>query len=572
MKNWKFWLILIGSLAIFLRSIPWLTHALWGCDFGIYYGLTKMFIDSGNLYPPYDGWGGSYQYFPMLYIIAGGAHWMTGMDAGWLLSKIAPIFGGATVFLLYFIVHSLTGDKKIALLSSALLAVAPIYLYQTSHAAPLTMGHFFMLLSLLFFIKYRKQKSWILDASLYISTLALILSHHLTTYFYLISIIFITFYRNFNSKEWTPKIKRDVVYILFALSSSFFYWSFIATPVYSFMGSGVPLPSWTIMLSCYLLFGLSFIAISLKRKMGIEMKIGEPELKGSVAKGVVASFIGIGIISFIAFIGIPGTNIKANSLLILYALPSIMLVALAASGFKHLSFIKGGEFIKGWLFALLISFIYSVMTWNGVLYPERHLEYLMIPVCVSAAVFIRRASIDLPKKPVFGFFAAILLVNAVSAYPMEDPVDRATESIYEPSINAIEWMEGNATGMVASDHRLCNLLWAEGLNTTRANGWEIERLWMMENWTQCYGEMEKNGSRIEYILMDDVMLERGVMTKLYNIIEMTNKSYEKFSHRPFKLIYRNATLNKDEEEIHWSEVYEVNWSYIELNLESWRFT
>ena len=72
-KNWIFWLIVITGIAIFLRSLPAWTNAAWGCDFGIYYGLTNSFVESGELFNQYSGWGSSYQYFPVLYAITGTA-------------------------------------------------------------------------------------------------------------------------------------------------------------------------------------------------------------------------------------------------------------------------------------------------------------------------------------------------------------------------------------------------------------------------------------------------------------------------------------------------------------------
>jgi len=43
---------------------------------------------------------------------------------------------------------------------------------------------------------------------------------------------------------------------------------------------------------------------------------------------------------------------------------------------------------------------------------------------------------------------------------------------------------------------------------------------------------------------------------------MTNESYDKFSREPFKLLYRNETYNKQGQVLHWAEVYEVDWDYI----------
>ena len=70
LKNWVFWLLIITGIAIILRSIPAWTNAAWGCDFGIYLGLSTKFVESGgHWYNPYSGWGTSYNYFPVLYAI-----------------------------------------------------------------------------------------------------------------------------------------------------------------------------------------------------------------------------------------------------------------------------------------------------------------------------------------------------------------------------------------------------------------------------------------------------------------------------------------------------------------------
>jgi 4-amino-4-deoxy-L-arabinose transferase-like glycosyltransferase len=160
-RNWIFWLIVITGIAVVIRSIPAWTNAAWGCDFGIYYGLTNSLVKTGDLFNPYTGWGSSYQYFPVLYAVTGIGHWITGIDTLTLMSKIAPIFGGLSVLIFYFVVYELIGDRKIAILSSLFLAVLPFHVYQTSHAAPLTMGHFFMMLSLYLFIKYRQDARYL---------------------------------------------------------------------------------------------------------------------------------------------------------------------------------------------------------------------------------------------------------------------------------------------------------------------------------------------------------------------------------------------------------------------------
>jgi len=237
-KHWVFWLILITTLAIVLRSIPAWTNAAWGNDFGIYYGLTNELVESGELYNPYDGWGGSYQYFPVLYAITGFAHWITGIDVLTLMPKIAPIFGGLTVVILYFLVYELVKKRNVALLSAAFLSVASVHVYQTSHAAPLTMGHFFMLLSLYFFVKYTKNLKYALP--LLFSTILLIMSHHLTTYFYLLSLVSIVLLKSVGTD--LKDLRREILYLSACSAMTFLYWIFVATPVfYDFMGRLEPI-------------------------------------------------------------------------------------------------------------------------------------------------------------------------------------------------------------------------------------------------------------------------------------------------------------------------------------------
>jgi len=205
-RTWYFWLLVITSIAILVRSIPAWMNAAWGGDFGIYYGLTSRFVQNQQIFNEYNGWGGMYNYFPVLYIFSALGHWITGANLLWLMPKIAPIFGGLTVFIFYFIVVDVTKRRDLALLSSLFLAVIPFHVYQTSHAAPLTMGHFFMMLSMYLFLKSMNNKKYIVP--LLISTVLLIMSHHLTTYFFLITIFLIVVIKSMRVD--IRKMYRDV--------------------------------------------------------------------------------------------------------------------------------------------------------------------------------------------------------------------------------------------------------------------------------------------------------------------------------------------------------------------------
>ena len=576
-NNWAFWLILITGVAIFIRLLPALLNAAWGCDFGIYYGLTNSFVENKALFNQYDGWGSTYQYFPVLYAITGMAHWATGIEVLSILPKLAPIFGGLTITILYFIVFELMKNRRVALLSAMLLAIATFHVYQTSHAAPLTVGHFFMLLSMYFFIKYIKKKEFIVP--LLASTFLLILSHHLTTYFYIISITFILF-ASIASKRSTKKTNLHILaYVSIVSVLAFGYWAFVAKPVfYSFMQGNMFLPPYQIILLYYVfLYGGSLAFLMKKKYAGDLFSFPQFEIISRKTKIVVFFIILLALSSYATIMGIPGVYIKITPLALFYSLPMLLLVSLSLTGFSDLKKTNGGIFIRGWSIALFLSFLYSLSSAN--FFPDRHLEYLIVPLCIPAAIVvkemlerhkeqdIKKASLRLVqpvlKHPHINVMAAIAVgimcvSNMMVAYPTIDALNSIDERVSQPCINTFEWMEGNVSNVsiVASDHRLSMILWAEGFNITYG---ETNHTWTAENATACFSELKE--LNVTHIVIDDIMRETVINIDIGKYYHMSNESYEKFISEPFELIYRNATVNGIGEELHWVEVYKVNKSY-----------
>jgi len=578
-NNWAFWLILITGTAIFIRLLPALLNAAWGCDFGIYYGLTNSFVENKALFNQYDGWGSTYQYFPVLYAITGIAHWATGIEVLSILPKLAPIFGGLTIAILYFIVFELMKNRRIALLSAAFLAVATFHVYQTSHAAPLTIGHFFMLLSMYFFIRYIKKKEFIVP--LLASTFLLILSHHFTTYFYIISITFILF-ASIASKQSTKKTNLHILaYVSLVSALAFGYWAFVAKPVfYSFMQGNMFLPSYQIILLYYVfLYGGSLAFLTKKKHAEKLFSLPQFGMISRKTKIIVFFITLLALSSYAVIMGVPGIYIEITPLALLYSIPMLLLVSLSLAGFSDLKKTNGGIFIRGWSIALLLSFLYSLVSAN--FFPDRHLEYLIVPLCIPAAIVvkemlegrkkqdIKKASLRLVlpvlKHPHINVMAVIVVgimcvSNIMVAYPTIDALNSIDERVSQPCINTFEWMEGNISNVsvVASDHRLSMILWAEGFDITYG---ETNHTWTAENVTVCFSELRK--LNVTHIVIDDIMRETVINIDVGKYYHMSNESYEKFISEPFELIYRNATVNNIGEELHWVEVYKVNKSYFD---------
>jgi len=565
-------------------------NAAWGGDFGIYYGLTSRFVENQQIFNEYNGWGSMYNYFPVLYIFSAFGHWITGFDLLWVMPKIAPIFGGLTVFIFYFIVYDITKRRDLALLSSLFLAVIPFHVYQTSHAAPLTMGHFFMMLSCYLFLKYMNQKKYLLP--LMISTVFLIMSHHLTTYFFLITIFFVVVIKSIHTD--LRNMYRDVIYVIVASAITFSYWIFIATPVFStFMSNGLSISSYFVILLFYVsLFGCLFGISSMKNKKSKYIYNLKKRLIFNPAYSrkraliyFTAGFVFILCAEIVfLFVNFPVSGIRLKPLSILYSIPMLLFIGFGCLGVEYLKNVKNRWFFQAWLCAILSSFIYSLVTVNTTLFPDRHVEYLTVPASLFAAVgllyffrlrehkvsFSVKKQLSYPSIQVLFVLVVCGLVfsNAVAVYPVYTSLEWMDESIPNETANAINWISDNLKGnntVVATDLRLSKMIWAEGINATFEG---TNDTWMCNTWVGCVADFdaEKGHQKVTFVLIDDVMRDVSVNVRVTQSIYMTNESYLKFSQEPFRLVYRNATVNQDNNEINWAEVYSVNWTFIDQYL------
>jgi hypothetical protein len=565
-------------------------NAAWGGDFGIYYGLTSRFVENQQIFNEYNGWGGMYNYFPILYIFSAFGHWITGVDLLWVMPKIAPIFGGLTVLIFYFIVYDLTKRQDLALLSSLFLAVIPFHVYQTSHAAPLTMGHFFMLLSCYLFMKYMKQKKYLIP--LMISTVFLIMSHHLTTYFFLITIFFIVVIKSIHCD--LRRMYRDIAYVIAASALTFSYWVFIATPVFStFMNKGLTISSYLVILLFYVsLFGLLFGIAALKKNSPAWVHNIKKTFTFNTAQSrkraliyFIAGFVFILSAEIVfLFVNFPLSGIRMKPLSILYSIPMLLFIGFGCLGVEYLKKVKNRWFFQAWLCAILTSFIYSLVTLNTTLFPDRHVEYLTVPACLFAAVGViyffrfREHKVSLSYKKQLSYpsiqvlfvlvVCGLVFSNAVAVYPVYTSLEWMDESIPNETANAISWIKTNLDRndtRVATDLRLSKMMWAEGINATFEG---TNNTWTCDTWLGCVADFDADEShqKVTHVLIDDVMRDISVNVRVTQSVYMTNESYLKFSQEPFTLVYRNVTVNQDNEEIHWAEVYSVNWTFIEQNL------
>ncbi len=284
------------------------------------------------------------------------------------------------------------------------------------------------------------------------------------------------------------------------------------------------------------------------------------------------------------FVNFPVSGIRMKPLSILYSIPMLFFIGFGCLGVEYLKHMKNRWFFQAWLCAILSSFIYSLVTVNTTLFPDRHVEYLTVPACLFAAVgilyFFRsreyKVSLSLKKQLSYPTIQALFVLvvcglvfsNAVAVYPVYTSLEWMDESIPNETANAIDWMNENLdrnNTLVATDLRLSKMIWAEGMNATFEG---TNDTWTSDTWVGCVADFdaEEHHHLVTHVLIDDVMRDISVNVRVMQSVYMTNESFLKFSQEPFTLVYRNATVNQENEEIHWAEVYSVNWTFIEQHL------
>jgi hypothetical protein len=540
-------LISITILGIFLRSIPSIIYPIWGEDFGVYYAVTTAFISSNNLFGSITSlWGNSgYGNFPMFYSIIEFIHFITGTNVHFLLLHITPIIGGLTVPILYFIAKKVTGSNSIALLSAIFLAINPIDIFETSMVGLLVVGHVFLLLSILFFIYTRENRKYFI--LLIISSAALILSHHISTFMYILSIIGIIFWSRFQVKEYIT-FRYEAIYLILFTVSTFLYWIIRSPSMEGFISGALHnYLSWYIILLLFYLFLLVlYLFANYIRNRNID--ITKYFLKIKDFHYFMATTLILIIIALLGvIIGVNGPKISIIS--IIYSLPFILTLGFIGIGIRHLPEYKNAYiFVTGWFGFLIIGLVISFVTLNSVIYPYRYLEYIFEPLSIVAAIgvigvyqyyktearSIRKVKVINTKRtetimartitagmnPTFevynvsinkphytvtelrdskkdariiliSFFAIIIMTSATMSYPIISNAEQieAPQYISTATMNAISWLQINASKNHSIATDFINGIYLESLGFNSSFEYDSV-LWNATNWIPTINELE----------------------------------------------------------------------------------
>ena len=446
--------VLFGSIVV--RLSPLLSYVYWGSDTGEYFSILRNLGRAAHLSTTYYGWGVTYPYFPGMFFVQGAAVGVGDADIATVLNLVIPILGSLAVVPMFLIAIRIQGEELPALFAAAILAGALPHAYTTAHAAPATLGNLLALSGLLLFVRMRYDRR--ATVPLVLVTGALIATHHLSLYFFVLMVVGAIVLRGLakpwggSSGEW-----REVGYAGILIALTFAYWFGYAEKFRDLILPDVNIePWWALLVAFPVLLILLATAVYARTAIGWRYRPSVPGFRHSVATYVAAA-LALAVIGLVAaFASVPGTTFTVPPANLAYFIPLVLLLAFAASGRKFLDFVRDGVAPSAWFLALLGSAVLGIAAAPRVLIPYRHAEYLMVPLAIFAGVGFVRFLDQAPggqRKPfVFALGAVLLVANAAFAIPPPATLAGWREGTGPLAIDPAYWARDHVSGLVATDH------------------------------------------------------------------------------------------------------------------------
>ena len=223
MKKWvMISLIVVFFLAIFMRLYPLGQYEIWGSDTGEYFRITNQLTDDGYVDTEYDGWGFGYPYFPGMFHLSGSISLVSGINNLNSMIFFIPIASAFSVLLIFILAKMLFKNNEAGIIAGAFIAVTMPHVLATSHPMPGSLGDLFLILSLLLFIGSFQNKKFL--PLLVLSSMALIFTHHLSSYFFFIMGLGGLFVAEILRKESHNNAKYLWAFLFFFLSILIVFW------------------------------------------------------------------------------------------------------------------------------------------------------------------------------------------------------------------------------------------------------------------------------------------------------------------------------------------------------------
>lgn len=578
-----FTLISFIIIAIVLRLIKLYEFALWGSDSGEHYYILTRLINTGEIETDYNGWGIAYPYFQGMHLFSAGFGEIGGLSSFQALLFLIPITGALSVILIFCISVRVFRDPRIGLVAAGFIAVVLPHVYSSSHPMPGTLGGFILLLCIFLLLKTYDNFKFIVPLCL--ATLVLVVTHHMTTYFLIISIIAIILMREIlQHPKDNMRTKIELGYLTFLITVTMPYWLFYAVPFLEhILSRGLPFPTWGIIALAYFGIGILWLFIYYRRKFKWQYKPKFYSAKKLIVQVILFQIFGILIIGISTVTGVPGTNMQTDFMAVPLFVPIIVFMSFMAAAPAICEHHKDGLNIVAWMGAILLSLMFAFITSSRELLLYRHLPYIFEPITILAGVGLVKLfdmlvskkdshmiyeekngqligppvnSIHKPTSTIsraswparltaVSFVATLIVICGIFSYPTLGVVsgfeEGTTEDEFDSCLWAREHLGNDAT--VASDHRMSSMIF--GFAEVNSS-WEFTSDTLHgESLSEIEDELRNTkvpaGEKsIDYVLITEA-IKAGVALEQWETAQpMTEAAIEKFDSKPFIKIYDNG--------------------------------
>jgi hypothetical protein len=525
------WLLAAACVLVFLALEPLLSFALFGSDTGEYFFLTATLVSTGHFaaqYPVYQGWGTGYPDFPGMFALAGAVHGALGVDILSSLIYTVPILGALSVFPVFLLFRKLFQHDLVALLGAAFAGVAMPRMYILAHPAPQALGDLLVVAALWLFVESRKDRRWYVPLAL--TSGALIVTHHLSSYFFLLGALGALFLLElWRPGAWSHRFPaRELAFSAAFVLAMLTYWFYYA-PGFLVSSLGLsflaPIPPPAIIGAAVAGVVVLGIVISIRRRRASSPG-GRARFPSD--RSVLTEFVLIGAgtvtgLALLLVLPLPPGNQHITTGELLYFSPYYLPIVLAAGTRRLLGLSRIGSFAIAWLGMLALSVVvgFAIPQIGTVLIPSRTVEFLAIPLALLLAVglgrWIARAQ-DRAGRPalVAGGCVVVLLLaaNAAIIYPPPTDFGGFQEGLTFP--DQALWLWGGiglpSHTAVASDHRLSSMLF--GFDDLAATWSSTPGLFIGTSWATASAELHSspapNQLRVIEAVAVDAAMHSGV--------------------------------------------------------------
>lgn len=566
---WLMGLVLLASLLT--RLHPTIRYAVWGSDSGEYQYLTDRLVETGRIAFAYDGWGLAYPYFPGMFVVSGAVSAVLGVDLFPAVQWTTPVLSSLMAVLVGLLAYRISSDPRVGVLSAAFVATSATVVITTSHAMPGTLGQVLMLgLLALLPDAYRDRGSLVMLAIL---GAALVLTHHLTTYFAIGAIAFASFLREMTQRATDPpRLRVDVALGAGLLVLAAVWWLGVADPFRDeIVGDALPFPP--ILTAFLFLAGLAALPAAVWWKRQRSDWHWTPRYPQFPKQWITAAVAAVGIwlvILYTVAVGVPGSDISSSPIALLYVLPVLGFLAFLPLGHAAVGFHRSGTLALGWLYSVVASLLFAMITASRVLFPFRHVDYLAMAMAPLAAIGLTMAydqtlASRIPsdragtRAILVGGLLVVLALSAVLSLPPREVIGGFEEGITTQEMDAVYWIAANPAivppnATIAADHRVSSMLF--GVAGVRPTWDSTFTTYHTENASEALAELSnvyvpgRGDVRVDHVFLSPA-IEKGVtLVQWENSIPMSGAATAKFEDATlFEKVY-------DEDGV---RIYRVRW-------------